>query len=1191
MSAVEAEDLVDDRTLGLIAKGRRLTTNDDTLGHIGIARQISDIARLSKGQENIAVFAPWGAGKSSLFALIDQELKDRNMDDKAPTRFYAISFDASTTAGKDFSVNFLSEVSRGISKSAGRKAQRDLFQSRRSLEIPFGPQGLSRFWRFFILLAVALFLLVGLPYFYTGQSTHWTFADDWFDSLVKNIIGWFSYAVSGTVVLALVTFASDFLQVTVEEASPNHFTQFRRIFDSIVNGKNKRYVIFIDELDRCTPDALLSTLEGLRSFLGHDNCTFVAAFDRTAVATVISERGAGTGNNASAPSDIQQSPEPYYRTAGEYLDKIFQYQLSLPPQDLRTFRRYAFNLVKDRRGIWEEIRESANFSLDDVVALLSPAHVVSARRTKILLNDFALACREFQTLLGDSWLQRVDEIAVHAVIKTEFPALAEHMTTEPDLPRYIVDKEATPARKALLNLVKQYRERSIDLDATSDTNDPESVAVRKEMHRDLSAYLTRALTIGARLPRPDITRRASSPLVTTFEDAGLFLALVRAADEPIAATVDVLATASPADFANARSYLDQQIEKETLRSDARTLAAVLGELSQFHKVDERYALALCRAWNSMMRAGNDLSWATPAAVQGLALGPVIAGSVQESITAIKLLDEQGLASGELLATLIEHVPTDHWSAFVRGVTPIIVRSVRMDPRALSSAIKREDIEGTGWLNDELIRQITKEVEFRATPEADPAQAEPKPTTAADIADAILIEEAAAAAAIERLQVFERSLLDLLELDQVLRNGETAATWIVKLSAILAARLDSADGPLAQIVERATSTQIRTNYILTTIAEEPAYFASRWRNLSTDADPIVAARAFISLVDALIAAADRRVVDRLLTSMEDISPLVTSAPPGDPKAIGAFLNGIQTVAGDEAVRDGARLLKLLPSAGYEVDEVDALAINFYARLATTAKIQEDLIPYLQCLRSTAPTIRRGVQTRILALTTSTSGMTQVLVTLIAVSLAHEQIKDRQVPRRPPISAVRSSLPNAPDVHLRDSWLELGPHFKMVKGAIGDAGLATVSAETWGLYAKNSGSVSRNAAWRYLYARRHPASKMSAIAASGVDREIYAQLAARIISGTVQDRASAAKGFRYCLQQGTSLSATFAVEVALKLAEEPRVGDLPTFEYIVLPNRTAFSETQLLQVRTALSKWPRVMSLNMMHLRSRLSRDLA
>nr|WP_281349575.1 P-loop NTPase fold protein [Microbacterium rhizomatis] len=75
-----------------------------------MARKVAELAKSANGKVNIALFGPWGAGKSSFNELLKEELKV--IDPKARH----ITFDAWKNAGEGFRTNFLSELARPISK-------------------------------------------------------------------------------------------------------------------------------------------------------------------------------------------------------------------------------------------------------------------------------------------------------------------------------------------------------------------------------------------------------------------------------------------------------------------------------------------------------------------------------------------------------------------------------------------------------------------------------------------------------------------------------------------------------------------------------------------------------------------------------------------------------------------------------------------------------------------------------------------------------------------------------------------------------------------------------------------------------------------------------------------------------------------------------------------------------------------
>ncbi|KAA9104754.1 P-loop NTPase fold protein [Microbacterium rhizomatis] len=128
----------------------------------------------------------------------------------------------------------------------------------------------------------------------------------------KNVVAWSGFAASSTFLLVVIAGLLEVSTVTVSRSTPSHVAQFSVLFDKLHNTDSKRrYVIFIDDLDRCGKKDMVATLERLRTFLGHDRCVFVVAFDRDAIATTIAEQ-----MQHSVPT---QARSRYYRTSAPSL--------------------------------------------------------------------------------------------------------------------------------------------------------------------------------------------------------------------------------------------------------------------------------------------------------------------------------------------------------------------------------------------------------------------------------------------------------------------------------------------------------------------------------------------------------------------------------------------------------------------------------------------------------------------------------------------------------------------------------------------------------------------------------------------------------------------------------------------------------------------------------------------------------
>ncbi len=88
-------------------------------------------------------------------------------------------------------------------------------------------------------------------------------------------------------------------------------------------GNPSRLVVFVDDLDRCEPEAAYRLLEGLKVYLTLNNCVFVLGLNQRAVEGAIASRLAAGQTDEDAKQDAQVR-------AASYLEKICQNVWHLP---------------------------------------------------------------------------------------------------------------------------------------------------------------------------------------------------------------------------------------------------------------------------------------------------------------------------------------------------------------------------------------------------------------------------------------------------------------------------------------------------------------------------------------------------------------------------------------------------------------------------------------------------------------------------------------------------------------------------------------------------------------------------------------------------------------------------------------------------------------------------------------------
>ncbi|MFJ6126339.1 P-loop NTPase fold protein [Streptomyces griseoviridis] len=474
------DDLVRDREVD--------SAQSDRLAHSHIADQLYDVVLSVPTPTNIAVWGPWGSGKSGVANLL-RELLDK----REGVRF--VRFDAFKYAENPLRRNFIIAAATALGIK-DPKFHEELYGGRVAVKLQFGRNDVGRLLRMFALTfgAVVAFFGAAMALFawLHGGAFRPTFANMAAGALKAGI-------APAALLTSLMVLVSRTLTREHKTEAADSDEQFEGIFaDLVVRAGVERLVVFVDELDRCKPSDVVATLDALRTFLGVDGCVFVVAADQQVL-----EEALTRALEQATPAD---AINPYYSSGSGYLDKVFQYQLSLPPLLVPKVTSFAAGLVRGRSGLW------ATMDINLVVSVLVPSHVRSPRRVKALLNTFALTYRLAQRRAADRLLEtdpatRVEEIAKLVCLRVEFPLFARDLLLDHRLCEYVLALDANPRADLGFHVgeqVKQAARRYANLDADvdhrlSDSEDPDededgeekAANVRRHHGQQLVAYLKR----------------------------------------------------------------------------------------------------------------------------------------------------------------------------------------------------------------------------------------------------------------------------------------------------------------------------------------------------------------------------------------------------------------------------------------------------------------------------------------------------------------------------------------------------------------------------------------------------------------------------------------------------------------------------------------------------------------------------
>ncbi|MEU0075072.1 P-loop NTPase fold protein [Streptomyces sp. NPDC006332] len=474
------DDLIQDREVD--------SAQSDRLAHSHIADQLHDVVLSVPTPTNIAMWGPWGSGKSGVANLLRGLL-----DEGDGVRF--VRFDAFKYAENPLRRNFIiaAATALGIKDT---KFHEELYGGRVAVKLQFGRNEIGRLLKMFGLTfgAVVAFFGAAMALFawLHGGAFRPTFANMAAGALKAGI-------APAALLTSLMVLVSRTLTREHKTEAADSDEQFEEIFaDLVARAGVERLVVFVDELDRCKPSDVVATLDALRTFLGVDGCVFVVAADQQVL-----EEALTRALEQATPAD---TVNPYYSSGSGYLDKVFQYQLSLPPLLVPKVTNFAADLVRWRGGLW------ATMDINLVVSVLVPSHVRSPRRVKALLNTFALTYRLAQRRAADRLLEtdpatRVAEIAKLVCLRVEFPLFARDLLLDHRLCEHVLTLDANPQADLGPHVgeqVKQAARRYANLDADvdqrlSDPEDPDededgekkAADVRKHHVQQLVAYLKR----------------------------------------------------------------------------------------------------------------------------------------------------------------------------------------------------------------------------------------------------------------------------------------------------------------------------------------------------------------------------------------------------------------------------------------------------------------------------------------------------------------------------------------------------------------------------------------------------------------------------------------------------------------------------------------------------------------------------
>ena len=159
------------------------------------------------------------------------------------------------------------------------------------------------------------------------------------------------------------------------EAHSDNIRKFRTEFEDMLNAADsvKNLVVIVDDLDRCTPERIIDTLEAIKLFLSVKKTTFIIAVDERIIKYAV---------------DIKYPKSDSTTLSADYIEKIIQLPIKIPelsPKDIQNYLTLLICQLHLKPEVFKRLIESIYESskmLDD-----SPINLVDIKSALKLTKD------------------------------------------------------------------------------------------------------------------------------------------------------------------------------------------------------------------------------------------------------------------------------------------------------------------------------------------------------------------------------------------------------------------------------------------------------------------------------------------------------------------------------------------------------------------------------------------------------------------------------------------------------------------------------------------------------------------------------------------------------------------------------------------------------------------------------------
>ncbi len=279
-------------------------TKVDLLNNEAIAKTIVSLIKESKDQPiSIGIHGDWGAGKSSILEMVEDEVK--NVSEDSTKKYLCIRFNGWRHQGfEDSKAALMSSI---VSELEGKEKLS-----------PKAKGILKKLWKNINWMSIAKTVGKTALGISTGTAPI-TLLSSALDTLKSTVTT--KEGIDGAID-SIGGFLKE-AKITENTSSNKEFSEFKKNFTDLLEDANiVKLIVLIDDLDRCLPDVAINTLEAVRLFMFTERTAFVIAADENIIRYAVKKHfpDATSENNINTGDTF----------TNRYLEKLIQVPFRIP---------------------------------------------------------------------------------------------------------------------------------------------------------------------------------------------------------------------------------------------------------------------------------------------------------------------------------------------------------------------------------------------------------------------------------------------------------------------------------------------------------------------------------------------------------------------------------------------------------------------------------------------------------------------------------------------------------------------------------------------------------------------------------------------------------------------------------------------------------------------------------------------